>query len=389
MPWKESHRVNERMRFVTRHQGGESVSELCREYGISRKTGYKFLERYQNLGPEGLFDVSRKPKFSPNKTRADIEGLVVDLRKVKPTWGAEKIRQQLMKKNPGVKFPCRWTFHEILVRNGLITPRRKRRAGTSELLQNKIPKSHSPNELWCADFKGQFRLGDGQYCYPLTITDHLSRYLLTCEGLENTRGAGAKPVFSVAFREYGLPKAILTDNGSPFGSVGLHGLSRLSVWWLRLGIQIHRIEPGHPEQNGRHERMHRTLKQETTRPSGANLLQQQERFDRFRKEYNTDRPHEALGMKYPIENYQVSERKMPEKLPEPSYPLHDKRLKVNSSGSVTLTFRAGSKTKFFLAESLAGELVGLREEEDDLWQVSFMDFNLGLFDRRTAIFTPT
>lgn len=388
MPWKESHRVNERMRFVTRLESGERMTDLCREYGISRKTGYKFWDRYRKLGPEGLFDESKRPITHPHQTKEEIKKLVLDLKREKPTWGPAKLLVQLQKRHPGVRIPSRATIYLLLDRNGLVQKRRQRKRG-AHLDGTAIPPTAAPNERWCADFKGQFRLGNQSYCYPLTITDHFSRYLISCEALEGTKtNGGTEAVFREAFQQYGLPHAILSDNGSPFGSLGLFGWSKLSLNWIRLGIRIERIKPGHPEQNGRHERMHLTLKQETTRPSGKNLLQQQEKFDRFKSEYNLERPHEALEMKVPSELYRPSSRPYPKEIPVPEYPLHDKTRTVLAGGVVQLARVAGKPIRFHLGQTFIGQQVGLREEEDDLWRVTFANYDLGLYDRRSAIFEP-
>lgn len=383
MPWKVSVPVNERMRFVTRLEAGEMMSELCREFGISRKSGYRTWDRYRKFGGVGLLDQSRKPITSPKRTPDAVRKLIVDLKREKPHWGASKLRSYLLRKQPDLKLPSRHTLHGILDQNGLVehTGARRRREGT-ERFQKNLAQSEAPNELWCADFKGQFKLGTNQYIYPLTITDHFSRYLIACEGLESTAEHTAKSAFAAAFEEYGLPRAIRTDNGTPFASHGLLGLSQLSVWWLRLGIAIERSEPGHPEQNGRHERMHLTLKQQTARPASANFLQQQERFDLFQAEFNCERPHEALAMKTPADFYSRSERAYPRELPEPTYPLHDLSALVYTSGSVAL----GRQFRFNLSAALAGQRIGLREEDEDLWRVSFMNLDLGFYDHKERQF---
>ncbi len=377
MPWKESRHVNERMNFVTRLESGERMTDLCREFGISRKTGYKFWDRYQKKGPIGLFDESRRPITSPFETRKSVRELLLSTKRDKPTWGAGKIREYLLRKYPDLKLPLRGSVHCLFERHGLTEKRKRRRRFQNQ--GTNIPKALHPNDIWCADFKGEFRLGNSQYCYPLTITDHLSRYLIQCEGLDGTKTMPAKAAFRAAFEEYGLPSAILTDNGPPFGSVGLFGYSQLSVWWLRLGIKILRIRPGHPEENGRHERMHLTLKKETTRPSASNLLQQQEKFDRFREEFNHERPHEALGMKPPADLYTPSAVKLPKELQELNYPLHDYTRPVLAHGAALAP--RGAKTKLIhVGAAFVGENVGLREEDDGLWKVTFMERDLGFFD---------
>lgn len=387
MPWKVTKTVNERMHFITRLEAGEKMTDLCREFGISRKTGYKFQERFKKDGPLGLFDESRRPVHSPKQTPPQIRSLILSTRKQKPHWGASKIRSFLLIKDPKLALPSNYTIHDILRKEGLVDgPKKRLRGSTAPWLRKNVAKSDAPNDLWCADFKGQFRMGNGRYCYPLTVTDHFSRYLLGCEGLEDTKGAGAKGVFQTVFKEYGMPRAIRTDNGSPFASgAALYGLTQLSVWWMRLGIAIERIEPGHPEQNGRHERMHLTLKQETTRPAGRGLLEQQQRFDDFRDEFNDERPHEALKMKRPKDVYAPSKRPFPKELPELSYPLHDMTATVYSSGGVRI--KKGS-INFQLSSALSGQQIGLREEDGGLWKVTFMNLDLGTYSSKTKQFSP-
>jgi len=365
-------------------QSGEKVTDLCKEFGISRKTAYKFIDRYEKRGPSGLHDVSSRPHHSPHQTPQEIQGLILGTKQEKPTWGAGKIREWLIRKNPDLKIPSRFTVHEILNRYNLVTHRRRGdKRKVPNHLQGPVKGTVRPNEVWCADFKGQFRMGNQRYCYPLTISDHFSRFLISCESLEDTKGAGAQPVFEAAFEEYGIPEAILTDNGSPFASNGLLGLSRLSIWWMRLGIKLHRIVPGHPEQNGRHERMHLTLKLDTTRPASGNLLQQQEKFDLFRDIYNQERPHESLEMKCPSEFYQPSGRAFPKVLPEMTYPLHDSMKLVSVNGSIKIGGIA-----CHLSTALAYQPVGIREEDFGLWRISFMDLDLGLYDEEEKKFKP-
>ena len=382
MPWKVSHVMNERMRFVIRLQDGEKMTDLCREFGISRKTGYKFWNRFQEYGPVGLCDESKRPRRRPAEIPEKIIKLSVEFKQKHPTWGPKKLKVVLERKYNGVCIPAEVTIYRILERHGYVKKYRKRRS--IPLYTNTLTISEAPNDLWCADFKGQFRLGNRLYCYPLTVSDHFSRYFLGCEGLENTRGAGARGVFEAVFRNYGMPNRIRIDNGSPFASKGVAGLSRLSVWWLRLGIDVERIEPGHPEQNGRHERLHLTLKQDTTRPPGANFLQQQERFDKFIDEYNYKRPHEALGMKRPGDIYQRSTHTYPDELPELKYPFHDIVRRVAENGSVHLV--GNNRRNFYLGKALTGQPVGLREIEGERWLVSFMHFDLGYVDEKTLVF---
>lgn len=373
MPWKECNRMDERLRFVAKILEGEKMAAVCREFGISRKTGYKIFNRYKDHGIRGLEDRSKSRYRHPNKTPFQVEKAILRIKQEHKTWGAPKIRDKLLKQFSGIKPPAVSTIHAILDRNGLVKRRKKRRhkaKGTA------LSDAQSPNELWCADYKGQFRLGNRKYCYPLTITDSRSRYLLACEGLESTKETGAFPVFERVFKEFGLPAAIRTDNGVPFSTAhALFGLSRLSVWWLRLGISIERIKPGNPQQNGRHERMHLTLKNEATKPASFNFLQQQGRFDDFVEGYNNDRPHQSLGGQYPGEVYTPSPREYFHPEP-PEYPFHDRTLQVTECGRICINGR-----KINLSAVFSRQYVGVREVADEVWLVSFMDYDLGFFDK--------
>jgi transposase InsO family protein len=373
MPWKECSVMEERMRFVARLLDGEPMSDMCREFGISRKTGYKIYDRYKQHGLEALNDRSRRPVRYANQLPEAVERLIVRARHDKPHWGARKIRELLVRRLAGdVRVPARSTIHAILDRHGLVRRMRRRRhraTGTP------LSAGARPNDLWCADFKGEFKLGNGRYCYPLTVTDHASRFILLCEALESVREEPAIGAFEQLFRERGLPGAIRSDNGVPFASPnGLYNLSRLAVWWLRLGIEIERIKPGRPQQNGRHERMHLTLKREATRPAGANFLQQQARFDAFVREFNEERPHQALGMKMPAEIHAASMRTY-EGLPELDYPLHDRDLTVTCCGRICL-----HRKKINISTVLAGQRLGIKEVDDGIWLVSFMHYDLGYID---------
>jgi transposase InsO family protein len=383
VPWKESRLMELRMEFVTRLKAGERMTELCLEYGISRKTGYKFAERYAGGGVAALADASRAPKRIQNRTSAEVQAELVKARRRHPTWGGRKLRDWLMRRMPGVRWPAASTISDTLKRHGLIEPGGRRRSRVKREA-GPLRSAGAPNEVWCVDFKGQFRLGNGRYCYPLTITDLLSRYIVSIEGGESTEEDAARDAFEATFREYGLPMVIRSDNGTPFSSRALAGLSRLSAYWLRLGITHERIEPGHPEQNGVHERMHRTLKAETTRPASHNPLQQQERFDKFREEYNQERPHEALFGRIPADLYEQSLRRLPDRLEDPSYPLHDDTLLVGRRGHIRLP----KGRQAFLTSALSGQLVGLREESDGRWLVSFMSLDLGHYCSRTGRLEP-
>jgi putative transposase len=365
--------MDERIRFIGKLLEGEKMAVVCREFGISRKTGYKIFNRYKDIGIRGLEDRTRSPYRHPNKTPFQVEKAILRIKQEHSTWGAPKIRDKLIKQFPMIQPPAASTIHAILDRHGLVKHRKRKRykaKGTG------LSVAHAPNALWCADYKGQFRLGNRKYCYPLTITDQHSRYLLACEGLENVKESGAFPVFERVFEEFGLPAAIRTDNGVPFSSPhALFGLSRLSVWWLRLGISIERIKPGNPQENGRHERMHLTLKKEATKPPSYNFLQQQARFEDFIEGYNNDRPHQGLGGLYPGEVYTRSGREFfrPE---APEYPFHDRTIKVTQCGRICI-----GRRKINLSTVFAGQYVGVREEADDIWLVSFMEYDLGFFDQ--------
>ncbi len=373
--------MDERMRFVIRLKDGESMASLCREFGISRKTGYKIYERYEECGLEGLSDRTRRPVRYANQLPEQIEAAIVTAKREKSHWGARKIRERLLRRLPhGIKIPACSTIHAVLDRHGLVThPRRTRTRAEGTPLSEGL----SPNHLWCTDYKGEFMLANRRYCYPLTVTDHASRYLLLCEALESNAAKFAFTAFERLFRERGLPWAIRSDNGVPFASPnGLFNLSRLSVWWLRLGIAIERIRPGHPQQNGRHERMHLTLKKEATRPPGANILQQQAKFDEFIEEFNNQRPHEALQMRCPAHVYLPSPRPYLG-IGEPQYPFHDRTVTVTSCGRLCLY-----RKKINLSITLAGQAVGVKEVDEGIWLVSFMHYDLGYVDLEEKTLQP-
>jgi len=373
MPWKEVSMMDERLRFVARVLEGEPMTDLCREFGISRKTGYKIYGRYREEGPVALCDRSRRPVRYANQLPEQVERLLVVTKKEKPNWGARKIRELLIRKLDGdFRIPSISTVHAVLDRHGLVTHARKRRARASG---TGLSPGLAPNELWCADFKGEFKLGSGRYCYPLTVTDHASRFLLACEALESVREIPVISSFERLFRERGLPAAIRSDNGVPFASPnGLYNLSRLSVWWLRLGIAIERIKPGHPQQNGRHERMHLTLKREATRPPGMNMLQQQARFDAFLTEFNEERPHEALAMSCPADRYSPSAR-IYQGLPDIEYPFHDREVLVTACGRICM-----HRKRVNISTVMAGQKLGIKEVDDGIWLVSFLAYDLGYID---------
>ena len=373
--------MDERIRFVARLLDGESMTDVCRDFGISRKTGYKIFTRYKEQGSEALNDRCRRPVRYANQLPPQIEGLIVTCKREKPHWGARKIRELLVRRlDQDIRVPAKSTVHAVLHRHGLVKGigrPRHRATGTS------LSAGETPNALWCVDFKGEFKLGNGQYCYPLTVTDHASRYLLLCEALESVREDPAITAFEQLFLERGLPQAIRSDNGVPFASANaLFNLSKLSVWWLRLGIAIERIKPGRPQQNGRHERMHLTLKKETTRPPEMNSLQQQGRFDAFVQEFNIERPHESLDMKTPAQVYSPSPRPY-SGLPEVHYPLHDREVLVTACGRICM-----HRKRVNVSTVMAGQKLGIKEVDEGIWIVSFMHYDLGFIDLEQKTLQP-
>lgn len=372
--------MDERLRFVARRLEGEKMAPLCAEFGISRKTGYKIFERYQDHGIGALTDRSRRPYRQANRLPAPIEATIVRLKREYPGWGAPKIREKLRQRALGPQLPAISTVHAVLDRHGLVQRRRRRRHTTGGTA---LSRPTEPNALWCADYKGEFMLGNRRYCYPLTITDFASRYLLTCEALLTTQETFAFTVFERTFKEFGLPRGIRTDNGVPFASAhALYGLSTLSVWWLRLGIQIERSKPGHPQDNGRHERMHLTLKKDATKPAAANVLQQQARFDTFVEQFNQERPHQALGMKVPADLYTRSAR-VYRGLEDLTYPFHDQTIAVTHCGRICFHGR-----KVNLSHVFAGQNVGITQVGERIWLVTFMHYDLGYFDDETCRLEP-
>jgi len=376
MPWTETEPMKERMRFVADAERGlYSMSELCERYGISRRTGYKWLDRYETDGPAGLAERSRAPHHCPHRIDAVTAAGIVEARRQHPSWGPRKLLAWLEERRPGQDWPAASTVGDLLKGRGLVQPRRRRRhwqhPGAPTIT------SAAPNDLWTTDFKGQFPTRDGAYCFPLTIVDHHSRYLLACAALLSVRTDDTRAIFERVFDEVGLPVAIQSDNGTPFCSTGLHGLSALNVWWMRLGIRPVRIEPSHPEQNGAHERMHRTLKAETTRPPAANRIGQQRKFEAFRYTYNHERPHEALGQEPPARRWHPSRREYPRALPTLDYPGHHLVRLVGSAG--TIAFRG---RQVFLSRALEDQSVGLEESGDGVWSVYFAKFLLGKFTER-------
>jgi transposase InsO family protein len=375
----ETSPVEQRKRFIEDHRLGlYATKELCARYSISRKTGYKWLDRFEEGGRSALVDRSRAPHHCPHLISEEIARLICDARSRHPSWGPEKLLDWLRPRHPGVTWPAVSTAGDLLARRGMVKKRRRRRHYQHPGVVP--PTTRQPNDLWTTDFKGHFRTRDGVYCYPLTIADLHTRYLLACHGLLSTQGKGARPVFERLFREHGLPSAIRTDNGVPFASCGIHGLSQLNVWWLRLGIQHQRIFPGRPQQNGAHERMHRTLKAEATRPPRVDLPAQQRAFNRFRRIYNDERPHKSLGGKTPASLYRPSNREYMGELPPIEYPGHFIVKRITNAG----TFRF-KKRLLFIANALKQHTIGLEEVDDGIWSIHFCNVLLGRVDERDYI----
>jgi len=381
--------MEERMKFLARLKQGERMTDLCNEFGISRKTGYKFVERFERLSVIGLVDQKRAPIRSPQQTAPETEELIVAFKRKHPTWGPRKIIAVLQGTHAGIRFPVHSTVSRIFEKHGFVSTRPRRHR--PEIAHSPLMHAVKSHDVLCIDYKGQFRLGDSTLCYPLTLTDAFSRYILACEGFARIDGGDVKSVLENVFREHGVPDAMRFDGGPPFASQALWGWSRLSVWLLRLGIRLEQIEPASPQQNGRHERMHRTLKQETTRPAAKNLLQQQERFDRFVEVFNQLRPHEALGQKPPASAYSRSSRPFPDTLPEPEYPMHDFTVVVGKSGHIRLPHTGRSVPNFFISGALTGQRLGLRELDEQRWLVSFLQHDIGeidLTEKRFSSYAP-
>lgn len=376
MPWQETSCMDQRIQLIGDFQRGlMPIVELAARMGISRKTAYKWIDRYRDAGPAGLMNRSRRPESCPHATPDAVVQAILEVRRRHPRWGAKKLLRILRRRTPALEWPARSTVCDLLKRHGLV-PHTRRRPPRSHPGRPLTPMT-APNVIWTADFKGQFKTRDGQYCYPLTLVDGCSRYLLACQGLHSTTVALARPIFQRVFDQYGLPHIIRTDNGGPFATTALGRLSLLSVWWVRLGIYPELIEPAHPEQNGRHERMHRTLKAEATRPPSGNLAAQQVRFNRFRQEYNEDRPHEALAQETPASVYRPSSRTLPRTLPPLEYPGHFEVRLVSRNSGIRWKHHWVCVT-----HTLAGEYVGLEEIDDGIWEVYFGPIKLGRMDER-------
>ena len=374
--------MEEKLRFVFEYEQGErSMTELCERYGIARETGYVWLRRYSKLGIAGLVERERKALRHPNQTAQETERKVLELRQAHMRWGPRKLKRVLERDQPGRVWPAASTIGALLKREGLVVGRKKRLRTTP--YSQPLAHADGPNRVWCADFKGWFRTGDGERIDALTISDAHSRYLLRCQAVEKTDTTRVQAIFEAAFREYGLPQAIRTDNGAPFASRALAGLSRLAVWWIKLGIVPERIEAGHPEQNGQHERMHLTLEQETAQPPAENRREQQRAFDRFRGEFNEVRPHEALDMQTPAAVYQPSPRKFPARVAEPEYPDTMLVRQVGPKGQIRW-----KKHEVLVSEVLWGEQVGLLRLDERHYRVYFAHMPLALFDCEHAYLLP-
>jgi putative transposase len=382
MPWQARSLMDERVQFITDYQRQVfTMTALCERYGISRKTGYKLIARYDTDGVSGLYVRPSRPDHSPQATPPRIVTAIVALRKHYPTWGGKKIIAVLGEKHPTWTVPAISTANDILKRHGLVSPRRRRRPLGHPGYQPTV--ALAPNDVWTTDFKGQFRTDDTQLCYPLTVCDAFSRYLVLCRGMLAPTTAGAFAAFRSAFREFGLPTMIRSDNGEPFAAPALGRLSRLSVWWIRLGIRPDLIEPASPFQNGAHERMHRTLKAETTRPPSADLTGQQRRFTRFRRIYNQERPHEGIGQRQPDRLYTTSPRPLPPRLLALEYPGHYEIRRVSAEGGISWHGQ-----RLSVSTVLIGEDVGLEPIDDGLWDIHFGPVRLGRFDERRRRIQP-
>ncbi|HEY0779715.1 MAG TPA: IS481 family transposase [Gemmatirosa sp.] len=379
MPWQETDPVDQRERFITDHQHAlYSMTELCARYGVSRRTGYQWLARYDAGGRPALRERSHAPHHFPHRIADDVATLLCAAREAHPSWGAAKLLAWLAPRHPRVDWPAVSTAGDLLARRGLVRPRRRRRAPVHPGVVP--PTTHAPNDLWTVDFKGQFRTRDAVYCYPLTLADQHTRYLLACHGLPSTKGEQARRVLERAFREFGLPRAIRSDNGVPFATCGVHGLSQLNVWWLRLGIQHQRILPGQPQQNGAHERMHKTLKAEACRPPQGTCRAQQRRFDAFRREYNGERPHTALGGRTPASQYAPSPRPYLTRLPPLEYPGHFLVKRVTNAG----TFRFKDRL-LFIANALKQHHIGLEESDAGVWSIYLGPVLLARLDEHDCV----
>lgn len=378
LPWRKTDPLSEQRRFITTWLGEAEMpfTELCRRFGISPKSGYKRVSRFTQHGLEGVGDLPRAPRTHPNATPAVVADLLVAAKHAHMTYGPRKLLVLMSQAHPELELPAASTASKILKEKGLVRARKQRRR--SAPWAEPFSDVHAPNDTWCTDFKGWFRTGNGARCDPLTITDSASRYIITCTALKRPSYEEVRPHFELAFREFGLPHAMRTDNGPPFSTTALGGLSKLSVWWIKLGIIPERIRPGHPEENGRHERMHRTLKDATASPPRGSLRAQQKAFNWFIKDFNEVRPHEALGQKPPASVYYASERNYPSRVDEPEYPEGITLRRVRSNGQIKW-----KGTKVFLTTALVGEPVGLKQISERTWAIYFGPLQIGLLDETT------
>jgi len=375
MSWQNTDEHKERLKFIGDWLKEEfSFTALCRRYGISRKTGYKLINRFKEEGEQALRPRSHGRHHHPNAISYEVQKRVIELKHRFPQWGPEKLRDWLFLNEGHQSWPAASTLGDILKKHGLVKPRKYRKQVPA--YSNPFSGCTAPNDVWRADFKGQFKV-DGRYCYPLTISDNHSRFLLLCKGLGHPSLKETMPGFEQAFIEFGLPDAIKTDNGQPFAGLGIGGLTPLSIWLLKLGIMPERIEKGHPEQNGRHERMHRTLKEATALPPKESFVAQQRCFDTFRNEYNHERPHRALEGKRPADVYQSSQRNLPNRLPEMMYPADFELRKVRSNGEIKWFGRY-----YFVSQLLYKEPVGLKMIDDRRAMLHFGRLMLGIIDAR-------
>ncbi len=374
MTWNETNPMNEKVKFIVEWQNNKlSMTDLCRKFNISRKTGYKIILRFEEESLDGLKPRSRAHVSHPEQIDNETTQVLLKLKKRYPKWGPKKIKDWLALEYPKQYWPASSTIGDLFKRHGLVKPR-KFRAKTPKYEEPFIDCT-TPNLVWSADFKGHFRLGTGKWCYPLTISDNYSRFLLGCKALYHPKGEPVRQYFERVFKEYGLPKAIKTDNGTPFASPGLGGLSKLSIWWLKLGIKPERIKPGCPQQNGRHERMHRTLKEAVAMPPYQTLNSQQRALNRFKDEYNFERPHEGICRKRPADVHNISEREYPDKIPEVEYNNLCEVRYVRSNGQIKL-----NGGMYFISEVLYGEPVGLKEIDDGIWEIYYSQIKLANLD---------
>ena len=382
MPWQERSPMDLRLQFVREWESGAwTMTELCADYRISRKTGYKWVGRHEASGRAGLADQSRRPHHNPRATAKELVAQLIALRQRHPRWGAPKLLTVAAREQPEAAWPKRSTLCDLLKREGLVTARRRmqRLAGAARPL---APVT-APNQTWTVDFKGRFLTGDGRYCYPLTLRDAFSRFVLRCDALLGGTSAATRQRLERAFAAYGLPERIRSDNGVPFASAGLGRLSPLSVWWMRLGIEPERIAPGRPDQNGSHEQFHAVLKAETTRPAAGDARAQQRRFIRFCREYNYDRPHAALAYDVPASIYRPSPRSLPTRLPPVEYPGHVEVRRVSCIGQVSW-----QGDPLFLSLALVGEDVAFEEVDDGLWTIRLGSVAIGRYDSRRRKLQP-